>query len=1770
MLKIGANETRYFRQNLDSDGPEVRLLAGDAFDLASTLAVFQAIVLGLEEWHGRMQRHLALCPANIRLHEDGSVELRNDTTPPLAYISPEQTGRMNRSVDYRSDLYSIGVVFYQLLTGQLPFSGAAAMEIIHGHIARQARLPSRINHEVPHAVSSIVMKLLAKNAEDRYQSLQGLQADLQTCRAALEKSGDIADFELGRADATGHLQLPQRLYGREAELAQLLRILERSAAGTCELALVSGYAGIGKSSLIHELHKPVLAMRGYFISGKFDQFKRNIPYYAIAQVFGSLMRQILTESESRIQEWKARILAALGPNAQLMIDAIPELAHVIGAQPVIAHLGPTEALNRFRYVVQNFVSVFARQEHPLVIVLDDLHWADEASLDLIEAVMTGLERAALLLVVACRDSAADAGHVHDTLQAIRARAAVTTLHLQPMNEATVCALIADALKTAQATVLPLAQTVNRKTLGNPFFVGEFIKNLRREDFLCFHDGQWRWKLAEIEALQIADNVVDLLTRELARLPVQTRRLLQFAACIGNHFDCRMLATLAQQDVSETCELLQPALQAGLIMAPDTTFDGADTASFIYRFQHDRVQQAAYAEIPVDAGKSMHLQIGRLLNSTISEAQRSEHLFDIAHHLNAGRDLLASHAEKIELASLNLLAARKAKVSVAHETAWKLASTALELLYAMGEGSTALYFSLQLEQMESGFMTHRFKEIEYIGKSMLEYAADDVQKARVYDILIHSCLYQDRHADGQAVAFQALRMLGINVPVGMGKPVLAWRLWMVKRQLGRLDNQGLLDFRPEDVALELLKQKILSRAVSASYVAHPALFPILTLEQIQLALARRRFSPGLPWALGGYAMVMIQGGRDIALSTRLGNLMLESSQKNQPTLQKDSHGVRVAFLAHAAIFHWSRHLREAPAPLYENYQAGLEVGEFEYACYSLASALRAELLVERSLERLEKKLREGLDRTGQFRQKTTSDAIAIFIRYVLAMRTGGQAQVVAGEKVASSTRLTLLHHYLFEAMGAYAFDQFEVALERVRDAEPYLASAACMPSVPLWHFYHALCLLACYDQMDEGKRSAARRRIGEMQDRLKLWARHAPMNYLHKWQLVQAELKRVQGKFAEAAALYDLSIDGARQHGYLHEEALANELAARCHLVSGKKMYARSYMSEAYARYQEWGALAKLEHLERVYPGLLLAGLPLQDAAQGRLALAPAEHLLDIETVIQASNTLSGEIQLDKLLERLMRLLIENAGAERGALLLLKDGTLQLQASIESDLIEVSQAVPLDERAQLSLSVINYVRRTCDELVLSDAGNDGRFNADDYIARNRPKSLLCIPLQKQGALVGILYLENNLAVDAFTPERTGLLQILSTQIAISLENATLYHDLERKIVERTRDLSVAKEAAESANRAKSEFLAVMSHEIRTPMNGMLGMMQLAAMEAANPSQKEYLETAQYSAEALLSILNDILDFSRLEAGSFEFESISFDLVKTIESVIDLMSVRAREKGIALHIDYPAGMPRYVLGDVGRLRQVLLNLFGNALKFTERGSITLKIGLLPESPGRLRFTVSDTGIGIAPAAQSRLFQSFSQADNSITRRFGGTGLGLSICKRIVEMQGGQIGIQSVEGTGSDFWFELNLPAADAPHEKMPISQALASPAGALTILVAEDNVINQKVALSLLQKAGHQVHVVADGRAAVEAVRARPYDVILMDMHMPEMDGLEATRLIRAMEAPHSGVPIVALTAAGAVSDVQICLDAGMNYFLSKPIRVDRLRAVLMELSEAATG
>ncbi len=1647
LLKIGARETQFFRQATNAGEGAVRLEPCEIFDLNGALTVCLAIAKSLRQMHQRMEMHQAVCPANLQLMADGSAELRNDVAVPLAYISPEQTGRMNRGVDYRSDFYSMGVVFYQVLTGHLPFSSCDTMEMVHSHIAKQVVPPIQVNRQVPQVVSSIVMKLLSKNAEDRYQSLEGLQADLQICQSALNETGTVPDFPLAEQDVCDRLQIPQKLIGRETEVAQLLGSFKRVTAGRGELLLVTGYSGVGKSSLVNEIHKPIVSSKGYFIAGKFDQFKRNIPYSAIAQAFRELIRQILTESESRTQEWKAKILKALGPNGQLMIDAIPDLEYVIGKQPQVPRLRATESQNRFHYVVRNFVSVFTRPQHPLVIFLDDLQWADEASLKLIQLFMTDMEQPSLLVIGAYRDNEVAPGEpLMQTLDSIRHQARVSMIDLKPLKETHVCTLLADAVRADPEQVAALARLVYRKTLGNPFFVGKFIKNLYNENLLRFANGQWHWNIDEVEALAITENVIDLLTKELERLPQDTRHLLTLAACIGNHFDYRTLATLAEKSIEETKALLQPGLQAGLIMTPDTTFSSAVSTSCAYRFLHDRVQQAVYGGIPDAQRKAWHLKIGRLLHATVSEAEREEQLFVIVQQLNDGAELIDVREEKRDVARLNLQAAKKGKATVAYETALEHAVAGIALLDSAGESGSPLYFALQLEQIETSFLSHRFQDVERLGNALLATAGDLAQQGAVYEVLIHSALYQDRHVEAKELAFKALQMFGVHIPEKVNKLQLILRLLKIKRLLGARTPEQILDMAEEKDVNELLKQKLLGRAISACYIATPTLFPVVTAEQIGGTLARGRFTPELSWALTGYALVLVQRMNEIEAAYKLGKLVLALSQKGKTLMQPDNQSVRVAFAVHAGILHWKQHLASTVLPLYENYRAGLQIGEFEFALYSLGTSLRSELVLGRHLPTLLDKSRLALSEAMRLKQKTASDGLRCNIRLIAGLvgQDTGEPDDWINDK--SITRLTLYFWHLFESCRLYLLGDIDAALAGIRQSEAYIGSAAGMAVVPLHHFYHALCLCAAYPGMDSQQQRTALKKIHSLQKRFKHWASHAPMNILHKWGLVEAERSRVSGKPEAAARHYDLAIQGARAHGYLNDEALATELAARFYVDAGKAMHARMYMEEAHARYSKWGAVNKVVQLEQNWPELLKSLMERKNSA-ATMATSSGKRMLDIDTLIKASQTLSGEIQFDKLLEKLMRLLIENAGAQKGVLLLQKNGILTVQARIEADIIEVRQDIAANDSADLSLAVMNYVTHTRERIVLSDAGKDVRFSTDPYIEKVRPKSVLCIPLQKQSELVGILYLENNLALDAFTPERCELLQILSTQIAMSLENAGLYNELEQKIEARTQALKqknqelintldhleqTHRQLVESAKLASlGQLVAGVAHEINTPIGvGVTAASTLAeetgkitSLYEEGTMKRSDLENYVSSAASISKLLLSNMDRAATLIQSFKDVAIDqaseerriFDLRKYIDEVLLNLNPMVRKHGHSIEVDCPDLME--IDTYPGALAQVLTNFVTNALlhAFSEDvpGTMSVRVRELERAEIELRF--SDNGSGIPAETLPKIFDPFF----TTMRGRGGSGLGLSIIHNLVtgSLQG-RIEAQSEVHVGTTF--------------------------------------------------------------------------------------------------------------------------------------------------------
>lgn len=1323
-----------------------------------------------------------LCPANILAQEGDEIRLLRQMPQPVTHVSPEQTGRMNRTVDYRSDFYSLGVVLYEKLTGQLPFESDDALEVIHGHIARTPLAPASVKHGVPQALSDIVLKLLAKNAERRYQSVRSLLDDLHRCMRELEDGGALAGFALGEHEIQGRLQISQELYGRSNEVEKLRQAFDQIASGNAAMLLISGDSGVGKSRLASELRKPVLASGGYFITGKFDQFKRNIPYSAFNGAFRRLMQQLLTESKTKIADWKAKLQDALGANGQILTAALPELVHIIGPQPEIEPLGPVESQNRFDQVVCSFASVFLRVEHPLVLFLDDLQWADPASLRLIELFMTSLDNPCLLLVGAYRDNevSLDSPLMH-TVEAVRRLARVSTIELEALREENVHSFIADTTQSTHDQAAPLARLIHRKTHGNPLFIGQFLKNLYHAQQIRFEHGAWVWDVAQIASLNIADNVVDLFSSELARLPPVTRNLLAVAACIGNRFKLKTLATVAEMDEYTAQAALQPAIGAGLL----SVHAGQHTTQ--YNFQHDRVQEATYLGLPEAERHAIHLKVGRLLLANIPVEQREERVFDYFTHLNAGRGLITDRKDQLELADLHLAASRRAGGARAFDAGLEQAAMAVEVL---GSGAWTLHHErawqagIQRAEMLGGLAENE-SAMDVI-KELRAHALspDEIVQVTLLRLRIH--FRQSRFAEGLSAGLAELGQWGVSFPDLANITPTDTHHWRTKarRALGSKTMAELQELPAMRDPTKTAASEVLVAMFPAALFAAPHLLPLIFYSAMWLN-CRFGLSRSASVAFAGYGYLLCASGRDVAKGCALGDCALKLAKGSSPTIR-----IWTAFLTSALIRPNQESLRQATDSMRAASLLADASGEtFWAAVVHLGYAMKTSLsgatvrecipLLEAAIRRCNKAGAPHVAINAVVMLKVMSTLSGVCMDHRLIPQ-GVSFDGLLGHLISSGNIRGAYFYNVCLAMEHYLFARYRQALicEEAAEVHAVIAQGAHLRADHI--YFTCLTRLALWSKAE----LVAQHSLEPLIRKLRMLAQHGPMNYLHKLQLVEAERCRVLGRNEKASGLYDLAIAGAKVHEYLNDEALANELAGKFHLGLGRRTIARAYLEESRDRYAQWGASTKVQQLEDVHAELLLRANTTK-----RRDLAIDEKLtaqrLDLDTVIKASQAVSGEIRIERLLETLMLILLKSAGAQKGSLLLQTGDDLLIQAKAQGDAIQVLQATPPQNSGDLSLMVVNYVRHTCGSVVLADASTDDRFNSDPQIIRAQTKSLLCIPLLKQSQLIGMLYLENNLAVGVFTAERTELLQILATQIATSLENATLYAELQQENGERRR-------------------------------------------------------------------------------------------------------------------------------------------------------------------------------------------------------------------------------------------------------------------------------------------------------------------------------------------------------------------------------------------------
>jgi PAS domain S-box-containing protein len=1370
-------------------------LLGAPLELGRLLHFAIGITSALGKAHRRGLVHKDIKPANIFVNRTtGEVRLtgfgiasrllreRPALEPPetiagtLAYMAPEQTGRMNCSIDARSDLYSVGITLYQILTGSLPFTASDPMEWVHCHIARKPMAPSERLKNIPAPVSHIIMKLLAKTAEERYQTAAGVERDLRRCLDEWEALGSIGDFPPGEHDTPDRLLIPEKLYGREREVETLLAAFDRIVkSGAPELVLVSGYSGIGKSSVVNELHKALVPPRGLFAAGKFDQYKRDIPYATLAQAFQSLVRPLLGKSDAELSGWRDALVEALGPNGQLMVDVVPELRLIVGDQPPVPELSPQDAQRRFQLVFQRFIGVFARAEHPLALFLDDLQWLDAATLDLLEDLLTRSELRHLLLIGAYRDNEVDTAHpLRHTLAAIRqAGTRVQDITLAPLARDHLGQMIADALRSDTGHAAPLADLVHAKTAGNPFFVIQFLSALAEEDLLHFeHDaGRWGWDLARIEAKGYTDNVVDLLVGRLHRLPLAARVALQQLACLGNGATIRMLAiVLGNVEVQVHADLWEAVRQELVLLLGGTC-----------KFVHDRVQEAAYSVVPEASRPAAHLRIGRLLVAHTKPEQREEAIFEIVSQLNRGTALITESAEREQLAELNLLAGKRAKASMAYASALTYLTTGAVLLAKdCWNRQHELAFALELNRAECEFLTGALAEAEARLAGLSSCAADTVERATVACLRIDLYVTLSQIERAIAVGLDYLRHQGIEWsprPTNDESSHEYERIWS---QLGGRTIEELLDLPLMNDSGSLATLDVLTKLAGPAYLWDANLLALIPCRATHLSLERGN-SAGSCFAYVMFGAVAAARFGDYDSAYRFGKLGCELvEQRGLARFQ-----ARTLQTFGASHLPWARHVRTALDMLHRAFEAANKIGELMVASFIYANRNTCLLVAGDPLVELEQEVGHSLAFARKMRFDHIVDVISAQLGLIRTLRgltpTFGSlddeqfSELEIERRFASNPNLKPVEWWYWtrKLQARFFAGDYASAIE--------VSSRAWSPMMILeqaeYHFYSALSRSAFYDSMLPDQRAPHRKALAAHHRKLELWAQRCPENFEDRAALVGAEIARLEGRELDAERLYEQAIRASRSNGFIHNEALANELAARFYAARGFETIAHAYLRNARYCYSRWGADGKVRQLDQSYPQLKHE----TPGAGPASMMAESVERLDLATVINVSQAVSGEVALDKLLDTLMRTAIEQAGAERGLLMLPKGGEPRIAAEATTGGDSVTVHL-LDRRASAAVlpeSVLHYVLRTQESVILDDATAQSLFAADPYIRRRQARSILCLPLLNRAKLIGVLYLENNLSPRVFAPARVPVLKLLASQAAIALESAHLYRDLEQR-------------------------------------------------------------------------------------------------------------------------------------------------------------------------------------------------------------------------------------------------------------------------------------------------------------------------------------------------------------------------------------------------------
>lgn len=1584
----------------------------------------------------------------------------------LSYLSPEQTGRMNRGIDYRTDFYSLGVTFYELLTGQLPFHSEDALELVHSHLAREPQSLLYYRKDIPAIINAIVQKLMAKNAEDRYQSGAGLLADLQRCQKAWQAHQQIDVFTLGQTDVAQSFYVTEKLYGRLTEVKTLLASFERVCEGHMEAVLITGLSGIGKTALVNEVHKPMTQSRGYFIKGKFDQLRRETPFSALSQALRNLITQLLAENDDQKQYWQTIIQRAVGQQGQLLIDLVPELQQLIGEQPAVEELQGVSARHRFNHLIQQFLQIFTTKEHPLVVFLDDLQWIDSATLQLLTVLLDyqpdpQWDRAhqSLLFIGAYRDNETPPEHpLHPALAKMTQNGLpIKTLALSALKAGDLNDMVMDACHCHSEYAQPLTQVVYKKTRGNPFFVRQFLQQAYDEELLSydFTREHWCYELQAIKQLAVGTNVVDFMAARLQKLKPDVLNVLKYAACIGHQFEFVTLANAVELNIMQCAEYCWQAVQENLLIPVGEDYklvrdfgseSDIESLHIQYRFSHDRIQQAAYSLISDALKAQMHLTIGSFLKRQKNTEDPVDWLFNVVNHLNLAKNLFREISERTELAELNYRAAQIARRAIAYDAARQYSQNGLALLDENNSWQTqyALTLGLYQEAVEVAFLQGDYKEQHYWGNEILSHAKDEcLDTIRTHHLHCLSLIVQDKPLQAVEYALPILKQLGIEFPEQPGPEDFQTELAKTQEMIGSREIATLIDLPLMTDSTALAVVRLLEKLSIAFYIAVPALYPLSVFKRIRLAIEYGNTPEIVPF-YGAYGYFLSSKLNHIEAGYEFGQLSLALLDKLQASAQKPATWT----IVYTNLF-YKKPLRESLEPLREASFSGLEVGDLHFAATDAWWVSVHSYFAGEDLTVLEKQL----SAYDLFISGIHQDFMLIYnqmLHQVVLNLTGGLEHSVGLQGALYNEKQSLPRHqkagdrfiicvlHIHNAILACLFQDNDRAWHDISQAWDFQDALPSNYFVPILHFYDSLIRLAMYPNQTKDVQDNSLKKITANQKKLQFWAHHAPMNFQHKWELVEAERCRLAGEFLAAQDHYDAAIEGAKLNKFIQEEALACELAGRFYLLRNKNMIARAYMTRAYYTWARWGAKAKTEHLEVTYPQLLdqLKQSELDVGVSLRTSSTHTETSvgMDLDSVMKCAHTLSSELSLSGLLNKLLNAVMENAGAQR-TLLLLKDSASTVSNHLSHWMIvaecrmgeqtrQILHNIPLDGFKMLPKTLLQQVIKTKQAIALDDARDAYQsFYDDPYFVMDREQqSVLCQPVLSKGKLMGLLYLENKMATHVFHQSRQQLMQMMAAQAAISIENANLYEHLEEKVRERTEQLKQAQEQLlkQARESGMAEIAIGVMHNIGnalTPLKAatdqtlqsvsqselvkqMPLFMGFLAKSLDNDSEPER-DKARIITRQLPDLVNKefeglaeqlkrasqqvyrIEEYVHLQSKYTQFKPMNehIDLNQLLKDIIKMLDDLLQQERIQLSVNLQA-VPD-IEAEKHQLVQILMNLVKNACDAMkhlpiEQRELTISNEVLKQQEKHfIRLQIKDCGKGFESQQSTRIFAPNQQA-------------------------------------------------------------------------------------------------------------------------------------------------------------------------------------------------